>query len=144
MRSRYLIQHHSDYFVNSVEAESKLALLCSSYLTFPCFDVYLDKSDIRDSVHNGAYAFQEYATLNWIHHVRALSDISSLRNSTFLLHQRHFKYKRLHSALDIQSLTIDEYDISMALDECQNAYESVDNIYTEENDEGKVPAMIYR
>lgn len=136
-RSRYLVQHHSDYFVNSVNAESRLALLCSSYLTFPCFDVHLVESDMIASVHNGAYAFQEYATLNWIYHIRSLSDTSSLRNSTFLLYQRQLESTRSHSDSNFQSLTIDGYDISAALDECQKGYDRV-NISALEHDRGKI------
>ena len=68
----FLLQHHSSFFIDSNAANLRLARLCTSYLTFRCFDPYLDSLSIKHSVERGEYAFQEYATFSWIHHLESL------------------------------------------------------------------------
>ena len=52
-----------------------MARLCVEYLTFECFQS-LDIMDNEDLVATGAYAFQEYATLNWIYHSELALNLS--------------------------------------------------------------------
>ncbi len=141
----YLLQHHSGYFVDDSAAKLKLAQLCTSYLTFPCFNPYLDISNIEVSVYKGEYAFQEYAVLNWIHHVKSLTehednvDISSLKNSVSTLYRRHLEqFDPGNSDSSIQDLEIDRHNIPAALSDCQKLYQIVDNINADKNDPGKV------
>ena len=135
-----MLQHHSNYFINSAAAESRLALLCTSYLTFSCFDAQLDESDIRNSVQRGDYAFQEYATFNWIHHVSSVSDTSNLRDSIRYLHKRHLRqFPRLNSDSNFGESAIDEHDVSAALEDCRKAYDQVDNLYADGKGQGEAP-----
>lgn len=149
--SRYLLQHHSNHFVNSGSAKARLALLCTSYLTLPCFSPYLDRSDIEDSVSKGDYAFQEYAAFNWIHHVKDLADygevatnveMSSLKNAVVILYQRHLEQLATgNSDSSIQEFEITRHNILAVLDNCQKSYDMVDNICVPETESGKVTAL---
>jgi hypothetical protein len=65
----YLLQHHSNYFLNLDRANFTVAKLCVNYLTFPCFDPTLSDLSIQQYAKKGEYSFQEYATCNWIHHL---------------------------------------------------------------------------
>ncbi|KAL6721442.1 hypothetical protein ACLMJK_000545 [Lecanora helva] len=101
----YLCQHHSDYYVNTSAANSGLALLCTSYLTFPCFTPDASNLDIKHSMYNGDYALQEYATFA-------------------VLNQRHAQESgRLMPEAGSEGLVTGSCDISGALDYCQNLYE---------------------
>ena len=85
----FLLQHHSSYFINSNAANLKLARLCTSYLTFRCFDPYLDSLSIKHAVERGEYAFQEYATFSWIHHLGSLDCIELDTNRDEVLSLKH-------------------------------------------------------
>lgn len=50
-----------------------MAKLCAQYLNFNCFGT-LHNADVQGFVAAGAYAFQEYATLNWIYHTQLIFD----------------------------------------------------------------------
>lgn len=149
--SSYLLQHHSGYFVNPSAANLRLALLCASYLTLPCFSPCLDLTDVEVSVYKGDYAFQEYAALNWIHHIKCLTDhgelatnvdMSSLKTAVVILFQRHFaQFATDNSDSSTQDLEFNMHSISAALDNCQKSYDMVDNICVNETDSGKVMAL---
>ena len=149
--SRYLLQYHSNHFVDSSSAKSRLALLCTSYLTLPCSSPYLGRSDIEKSVFKGEYAFQEYAAFNWIHHVKNLADhgevatnaeMSSLKNAVVILYQRLFdQLAKGNSDSSIQGFEITSHSISAVLDNCQKSYDMVDNICVPETYSGKVVAL---
>ena len=96
----YLLQEHSGHFINKGTAQSSLAQLCTSYMTFDCFDRGLDKSAIENAVRRGDYSFQEYAIFNWIHHVDYLvkrgkvwssDETSSIEGSLALLFTHHLE-----------------------------------------------------
>ena len=150
--SSYLLQHHSRQFVNPSAAKLRLALLCTSYLTFPCFNPSLDLSDIEVSVHRGDYAFQEYAALNWIHHIECLNDYdkvainvdtSSLKNAVVILYQRHLGQLAIGNPdLSIQDPGLHIHSISAALDKLRMSYDIVNNIYVNETNSGKVITLI--
>lgn len=95
----------------------------------------MGESEIMKAVHRGDYAFQEYATLNWTHHGRAATDISSLRHPISLLHQRHFE-PHVPNRSD-SNFGIDSHDVPAALEDCQKAYDRVDSICVDENDQSK-------
>ena len=46
-----------------------LALLCMQYLTFDCFDVAISDGELRKFLMEGYYAFLDYASLHWNHHL---------------------------------------------------------------------------
>lgn len=74
-----------------------MANLCVQYLNFKCFE-NLHNADSQTNVAAGAYAFQEYATRNWIYHTQLVFDLStsytctefaSLKSSCLLLKLTH-------------------------------------------------------
>lgn len=92
--SSYLLQEHSGHFIDMDAAQLSLARLCTSYITFNCFDRELDKAEIEDAVRRGDYSFQEYAIFDWFHHVDYLvkrekvwsnDETSSIKDSLALL-----------------------------------------------------------
>ena len=98
--SSYLLQEHSGHFIDMGTAQFSLAQLCTSYMTFNCFDRGLDRSTIEDAVTRGDYSFQEYAIFNWIHHVDYLvnheklwstDETSSIKDSFALLCAYHLE-----------------------------------------------------
>ena len=150
--SSYLLQHHSRQFVNPSAANLRLALLCTSYLTFPCFNPYLNLSNIETSVHRGDYAFQEYAALNWIHHIKCLNDndtvmfnvdLSRLKNAAVILYQRHLGQLAIGNPdLSIQDPDLHLHSISAALDKFQMSYHMINDISVNETNSGKVITLI--
>ena len=57
------------------------------YLTFGCFETENSPNDLAQFTKSGAYAFLDYASLHWLHHletVLALLKPADLANSTFL------------------------------------------------------------
>ncbi|KIV79744.1 hypothetical protein PV11_07289 [Exophiala sideris] len=56
-------------FVDARSTECYLASLCSSYLTFECFDEDLDQNKRRDFLLQGYFAFQDYAVAHWSDHM---------------------------------------------------------------------------
>ena len=84
MPCSYLLQHHSGPFVDPESAKFRVANLCASYLTFQCFDP-LDEISIAEAVAKGQYSFQEYATVNWFHHVHSLVTRGQLANNDKIL-----------------------------------------------------------
>ncbi|KAF4626218.1 hypothetical protein G7Y89_g11943 [Cudoniella acicularis] len=65
----YLLQYHSNYFLNLDRANFTMAKLCVNYLIFPCFDPTMSDLSTQQYASKGEYSFQEYATCNWIHHL---------------------------------------------------------------------------
>ena len=51
----------------------------------------MDKSSVEGSARNGNYAFQEYATLNWIQHAKLLQNYDRIEALVALLHSRHLE-----------------------------------------------------
>lgn len=150
--SSYLLQHYSGYFVSLSAAKLKLALLCTSYLTHPCFNPCLDQTDIEVSVSKGCYAFQEYAAINWIHHIKCLTDCGevvtnvdspNLKSALITLLQRHLEqFDPDYSGSRTQDCELNRHSISAALDNCKKSYDMVDNICVNQTDSGMVMALI--
>lgn len=67
--------------MNSSDAEFKMAMLCTSYLSFDCFRPETSQRDLEQCSGNGSYAFQQYALRNWIQHVQSLKDCWELLDS---------------------------------------------------------------
>jgi len=142
----YLLQHHSDHFVDAWDARSRLATLCTSFLTFPCFSPFLDPTDIQRSVLQGDYAFEEYCVLNWIHHAKAvrsrgtmLHDNVTRLDGPILSLYRHYlqQFPTLTSESNIGAATMDKTAVSRALTACQKANDLVDDVRLNESDPGK-------
>ncbi len=75
-----------------------MANLCATYLTFECFSTSMQETDLRENVEGGAFAFQEYATLNWLYHLKTSSnrnmsddngELASLTRACQVLESRH-------------------------------------------------------
>lgn len=80
-----------------------MANLCIKYLTFGCFSS-LHKSDNRDFAAFGAYAFQEYATINWICHFERVLDHGMIDKDEEFIGQAHpyFMLQSLHDEIPLQ------------------------------------------
>jgi hypothetical protein len=58
-------------FLDTHQEETKLAILCMQYLTFACFETDICPDDMLRFVKSGCYAFLDYASLHWCHHLEA-------------------------------------------------------------------------
>lgn len=125
-----------------------MANLCIKYLTFECFSS-LYKSDNRDLAALGAYAFQEYATLNWICHLeRALGQCMRDKDEEFLdpTHP-YFVLQSCHSQvflqepepLDSGNIQKDPQALRASLSSLRTAYDSVSSIAQGKDGEGQPP-----
>lgn len=63
------------------QEEMRLATLCMQYLTFDYFDTALTPQEISEYVKVGNYAFLDYASLHWFHHLEAT--LTSLKPNDF-------------------------------------------------------------
>lgn len=125
-----------------------MANLCIKYLTFKCFDS-LPKSDNQDLAASGAYAFQEYATLNWICHLeRALrqgmrdkdGDFIGPTHPYFVLHSRHNEILlQKAELLDTENVRKDPQALRASLSHLQTAYDSVSSIAQDKDGDGHPP-----
>ena len=139
--ARYLLQPHGGCFVDANAAASNMALSCTSYLTFPCFDLFLDNSSIEESVRKGHYAFQEYATLNWIQHARTPQCETGIGSLVALLHSCNFEHLLNDCPASTTRHLVEDVDKSMALNQCQRAYEEVGVSVPRQSSYG-VPALM--
>ena len=119
-----------------------MARLCTSYLKFECFSS-LDESHIKSFVSEGAYAFQEYATLNWIYHsdlvlnldIRCTDGaIAALKQSCLVLISRHEVSKELAN-MSSEEREPKIQNLSPALTRFRSLYETVHTISTNEESE---------
>lgn len=125
-----------------------MANLCIKYLTFECFSS-LHKSDNRDLAALGAYAFQEYATLNWICHLeRALGQCMRDKDEEFLdpthpyfvLQSRHSQiFLQEPEPLDSGNIQEDPQALRASLSRLRTAYDSVSSIAQGKDGEGQPP-----
>lgn len=142
-----MLQHHSDHFVDAWDAKSRLATLCTTLLTFPCFSPCLDQTGIQRSVLKGDYAFQEYSVLNWIQHAKAFrshgtmfhdTDTTRLDGSILSLHHHYLEqFPALASESRIGTAAMVDTAVSRALNACQKANDLVDDVRWNEADPGK-------
>ena len=145
--SSYLLQEHSGHFIDMGTAQLSLAQLCTTYMTFNCFDRELDKSEIEDAVSRGDYSFQEYAIFNWVHHVDYLvkrekvwsnDKTSSIKDSLALLCTYH-----LEQGGDSPSSTYKNEDLGTrtnilgSLENLRRRYECTDTLGEEGWHQGK-------
>ena len=145
--SSYLLQEHSGHFIDMGTAQLSLAQLCTTYMTFNCFDRELDKSEIEDAVSRGDYSFQEYAIFNWVHHVDYLvkrekvwsnDKTSSIKDSLALLCTYH-----LEQGGDSPSSTYKNEDLGArtnilgSLETLRRRYECTDTLSEEGWHQGK-------
>ena len=141
----FLLQHHSSFFINPNAANLRLARLCTSYLTFSCFDPYLDSLSVKHSVERGEYAFQEYATFNWIHHLESLGCIEldsnqdeelSLKRILASLRRQHLGEKS-NTGLRLKIYTeAKDIDISEELKYWRRLYKNVETLHDGNDLEG--------
>ena len=123
-----------------------MANLCTSYLTFDFFETRLPKAIFQQKVAVGSFAFQEYATLNWLHHVTCLSseirendngELASLREACRILESRHSG----HSSGPANTPASYDRPQSMSsradLDQLKVRYEAVISITDDEESSGK-------
>lgn len=61
-------------YIDTPLVESQLANLCIRYLQFQCFDSDNGPQDIREYVLEGWFAFADYATAKWMHHLYRVSE----------------------------------------------------------------------
>ena len=138
----FLLQHHSNYFINSNAANFKVARLCTSYLTFRCFDPYLDSLSIKQSVELGEYAFQEYATFSWIHHLGSLDRIEMDSNRDEELSLKHILASLRRQYLEDTGLRLEnntvarDIDVSKELMHWRRLFENVETLYRENHRQG--------
>ena len=141
----FLLQHHSNYFINLNTANLRLAGLCTSYLTFKCFDPSLDRLSIKHSVTRGDYAFQEYATFNWIYHLGSLNcheldsnrdEDLNLKHTLALLHQQYLKEESNTGLSSDDSTEGKGIDISEELRVWRRLYENVKNLHRGNDPQG--------
>jgi hypothetical protein len=63
--------HTQETSLDIHKEETKLAILCMQYLTFEYFETDICPDDISRFVKSGCYAFLDYASLHWYHHLEA-------------------------------------------------------------------------
>lgn len=123
----------------------RLAKLCTSYMTFNCFDRGLDRSAIADAVLRGDYSFQEYAIFNWIHHVDYLvkhgqawskDETSSIKDSLALLCTQHEQSDEPPLSSDKKENVGAETRRSESLEDLRRIYECTDSLSQEGSYQG--------
>ena len=145
--SSYLLQEHSCHFIDMATAHWRLAQLCTSYLTFNCFNKRLDESAIKDAVIRGDYSFQEYAIFNWIHHVDYLvkheqvwsnDETSSIKDSLALLCTYHLEQcEDSPLSAEKQENVRARTKRSESLEDLRRIYECTDSLSQEGSHQGK-------
>lgn len=114
-----------------------MASLCAQYLNFKCFGT-LHSLDNQTFVTTGAYAFQEYATLNWIYHILLIfsSDTSVDGEELAALMKSCLSLKSIHcgplseqqQALSLQNSGYEDQNFQAEMKSLQKIYESVYSI----------------
>ena len=125
-----------------------MATLCVKYLALECFSD-LQSPENHELVAAGNYAFQEYATLNWIYHSESLfglgllndaEDLSSLKKFCLLLLSRHGEMPSAElEMLSSGPARQGDLDLKTGLSRMKNAYEAVNSIA-----DGKICNSPYR
>ena len=63
--------------VHEATEEGKLMALCLQYLTFDCFAPQINTRDLQSYAMQGYFAFQDYASAKWFHHLQAMVKLGS-------------------------------------------------------------------
>lgn len=66
---RFIIKNEH---VNEAAVQCDMAVLCLQYLTFDCFQVDLENTQVSNYIRDGFLSFQEYAVSKWFHHLQTL------------------------------------------------------------------------
>lgn len=130
-----------------------MATLCVKYLALERFSD-LHSPENHELVAVGNYAFQEYATLNWIYHSETLfnlegvndaKDLSSLEKYCLLLLSRHGEMPPTQlEMLSSGPAKQGDLDLKTGLSRIKDAYEAVNSIAYERDSEGKICYSQYR
>lgn len=122
-----------------------MANLCAQYLNFECFRA-LHELENQVFVAAGAYAFQEYATLNWIYHAQLIfktdtsyegGECAALTRSCLLLisiHRELLSEQQQASSQGIVDLEIQDFRADLSL--LRKTYESIYSISDNDHSEG--------
>lgn len=120
-----------------------MANLCVQYLNFECFAAL---RDIQTFVAAGAYAFQEYATLNWIYHTQLIfksdtshdgEELATLMRSFSLLKSTHCEMlSRQRQSLGLENTDQENSDPQAGLSLLRKIYESIYSILGDKECEG--------
>ena len=122
-----------------------MAKLCAQYLNFKCFGT-LHNADVQGFVAAGAYAFQEYATLNWIYHTQLIferesshdgREISALMNSCLSLSSIHRgRLSEQRRELSLENTGQENQDFRSEMSLLQKTYEGTHSISDNGQSEG--------
>lgn len=150
----YLIQYQSGFFnINFQNANLIMAKLCVTYLTFPCFRPMISDSEVELHTNKGDYSFQEYATCNWIYHMRESIDFlvdncaereeSALKTSYNQLRKLHGQNRELeHNAPEIFDFVEQKSLLKCELQDFEKIY-SAESIFSEDPNNGEsVPHLL--
>lgn len=122
-----------------------MANLCAQYLNFKCFGT-LHSADNQIFVAGGTYAFQEYATLNWIYHARLIlkpgtsygdGDCAPLLKSCLSMISLHgglLSVSQQRSSLE--NTDFEKQDLRAKLSLLQGVYDKIHSISDDEQSEG--------
>jgi hypothetical protein len=120
-----------------------MAKLCVTYLTFPCFGPLVSDLHIESHTNKGDYSFQEYATCNWIYHVKSSIDFlaDSFANRDEAFKASYNLLRKLH-ALNCASghSTPDVVDFVEHRSLLKTELEELDKIYRTESIFSKDPS----
>ncbi|TVY90811.1 Ankyrin [Lachnellula willkommii] len=147
----YLLQHHSNYFIDLHQANFTMAKLCVTYLAFHCFDPNISDSEIQEYTETGDYAFQEYATCNWIHHMELSNDfladnaikeeLDIFKRSYNLLRKVHARYYSWDDgAPEIVDFVEHKTLVKIDLKELRKHY-STESIFTKTSSNESIPCL---
>ncbi|KAH7324015.1 ankyrin repeat-containing domain protein [Rhexocercosporidium sp. MPI-PUGE-AT-0058] len=124
----YLWQYHSDHYIQASNAEVSIATLCTSYLTFDCFNPELAEDLFGARVKSGDFAFQEYAACNWFKHAKSIFNNADVENpvpeplqTAILILQKRHKLQPASSS-QFQSGQLRKADIGQLLSEVEQLY----------------------
>lgn len=122
-----------------------MANLCAQYLNFECFST-LHELENQVFVAAGAYAFQEYATLNWIYHAQLIfkpgtsyegGEHAALIKSCSLLILIHRELlSEQQQALSLENIDLENQDFRAELSLLRKTYESIHSISDDDHDKG--------
>lgn len=128
-----------------------MANLCAQYLNFKCFDTLHNATENHALVAAGAYAFQEYATLNWIYHTQLIfkladasydgEELSALMKCCLLLKSMSYfgQLSEQRRALSPGNIDSDDPDFQAEMSLLRQVYESIYSISDNEHSEGLSP-----
>lgn len=121
-----------------------MATLCTSYLTFDCFNPELAEDLFAARVMSGDFAFQEYAACNWFKHLKSLfnnADVEtpvpkSLQTAILILQERHKIQPACSSK--VQSGQLCKTDVGQILSEVEQLYDQTDTLSADGSETRKI------